>query len=521
MDIPAANPSQRELIERFTMTLNEDFFRTVNFSAHLDTINKDKDPLGLVLYTDGGWRANPDMGGWGAHGYFYTDKEPKQGTGCKDAILTARGYLKKDSTEAKPVSAMGYVDMSGGIPVSTNNHAELEALIMSLVCGLVNNVAMLTLKLDSEYALKGATERLERMRRSNFINPTSGSPIPNISSWQLISDLLTVYTERSVPITWLWVKGHSDSVGNNKADLLATRGITMGRNGNYVYDAVCRRAPGYWNPAVEYNRLLNESRWYFQTGRVQDGSCGYYTYYLGSHGPDDKDFGKPASDVNYAVVRLEEKDPVLSALETYVTTAAPDKINRIMIGRLDFIFNPTHYADILNGGATLLMHKGPRLDFYINDKTPLLAELDPPRRGLDAAVEINRLELILERVIANDEPQNYVLNDITDLIYETDVSKKKPVTKIKGHIDSSLSSLKLKLISPVNVEPVEVNLTIGIDTPSRNMMASYAAEGVRAIAVTWRESDQAFRYGTVIMSGHNVGIWAGAYSNIRILPTKS
>lgn len=495
-------------------------FDSASYAEQLAEANKDNDPVHLVLYTDGGWRNHPPMGGWGLHGYFCTEKEPKQGTGCKDAILTTRGYQKKDSAE-KQVTVLFYVDGCGGLPNSTNNHAELEGLAVALIIGLVNKVASLTLKLDSEYALKGASERMERMREFDFKNPNTGEAIPNAETWMAISRLMALYQEREIPIVWQWVKGHSDSVGNNKADQHATRGITMGRNDVFGAHLFFRQRQGYWNPSAEFNRLLNVSRWYFQTGRRAPDDAEYFTYYLGAHGTEDKDHGVPSGTSHHAVVRLKERDPVLTILEDHVNNQCPDQINRIMIGRLDYIFNPNHYNDLLNGGANFLMRKGPRLDFYIADKMPVLAELDPPRKGLEAAVALNKLELVLDRALANDEPEHYVVNDITDVIYETDTSKKKPVTKIKSHIDSSLASLTVPLKSPVNADPVDVTLTLGLDTPSRNLMAHIAGENPQVWVVTWKESDTAFRYATVVKTEHNVGIWAGTYSNLRILPSSS
>lgn len=492
----------------------------MNYRERLVESNKDNHPLHMVLYTDGGFRQNPNMAGFGIHGYIHTNQEAKQGSGCKDAHPTAAGYFKKTTENVKPVTVLAYLDYMGPLHHGTNNTAELEALLIGLLCACENKVAKVTFRMDSEYALKGASERIHRMRQLEFISPQTQAPIPNYDHWRMISDLLKEAESLGIEISWSWVKGHSDSVGNNKADVLATRGIVMGRN-----DAACqpelllRPAKSYWNAAASFNRFLQESRWYFTTHRKPDES-GWHSYYVGASKDEDENFGSPQSDCIYGIIRVKEKDPVLAMLEEHVNTFT-DQAHRIMMGRLDFIFNPTHYNDILNGGLGFLYRKLPRIDLYIADKTPVVLEMDPPRKGYAAAMTFNNLEMVLDAALKGDQPEAYTINDITSQIYETvapaEGSKKKPIKRIQQHIDTSLSELKIGLLSPINTNPVETVLSLGIDTPRRNLLAAIAEEEPKVWVVTWKESDIAFRYATVVISEGAIGIWASPFSNLRLL----
>lgn len=137
----------------------------------------------VQIYTDGACRGNPGIGGWGAS---------LQYNGAKKEIY-------------------------GGELETTNNRMELTAVIEALK--LLKEPAELTINSDSKYVLSGINEWLPNWKKRNW-KTASRKPVKNVDLWQQLDALAQPHT-----IKWVWVKGHSGNVGNDRADELANMGI--------------------------------------------------------------------------------------------------------------------------------------------------------------------------------------------------------------------------------------------------------------------------------------------------------
>ena len=137
----------------------------------------------VQIYTDGACRGNPGIGGWGAS---------LQYNGTKKEIY-------------------------GGELETTNNRMELTAAIEALK--LLKEPAELTINSDSKYVLSGINEWLPNWKKRNW-KTASRKPVKNVDLWQQLDALAQPHT-----IKWVWVKGHSGNVGNDRADELANMGI--------------------------------------------------------------------------------------------------------------------------------------------------------------------------------------------------------------------------------------------------------------------------------------------------------
>lgn len=474
--------------------------------------------LHACFYCDGGAKPYPPMAGWGMHGYFFTPVEPKQGNGCSDTI-TDIGYTKKEGQKVTPLS---YVDGCGAIPGGTNNAAETQAVLIGLLLGLQSQTKSISFFCDSKYVLSGCTERLERMRQSNFMDTQTRLPIPNAELWKVASVLIAECEKQGIVLKWNWVKGHSDNLGNNKADLLASKGITLGRNNHFHEMITLSPAKGYWNPVADYDRFLNEGRWFFQMSEVvETREDTRHVYYLGNSSMDDMDHGVPSGTAGFAVVRTPTQDPVLKAVEEHSRKLRPVMMNEIIVGRLDMLFNPTNYTGIVKGGVDHLYMKNPRrLDLWVSDKIALTQEISPPRKSYIVATTFRELEMLLidaEAVLAGQTDRQVVLTEITNCIYEEQSSAKKKVMKVSPAIDNGDGVIKVSVGNPLNTDMVEIHLSIGIDTPKRNMLAAIADENAQVFVVTWKESAHAFRYGVLVKACERIGLWAAVYSNLRII----
>ncbi len=141
----------------------------------------------IIIYTDGGCRGNPGIGGWGVY-------------------LNYKGNEKK---------------LSGGEKNTTNNRMELTATIKALQQLKIpsNKNMAVTLFTDSKYIIQGLKEWLPKWQKNNW-QTANKKPVKNVDLWQKLVELNSIYN-----IDWHWVKGHSGNKGNDIADTLANKAM--------------------------------------------------------------------------------------------------------------------------------------------------------------------------------------------------------------------------------------------------------------------------------------------------------
>lgn len=139
------------------------------------------------IFTDGACKGNPGVGGWGAI-LRYGDREK---------------------------------ELFGGEIVTTNNRMELLAVIHALE-SLVRccDVRLYT---DSQYVQKGISQWLAGWKRRGW-RTSARQPVKNVDLWQTLDALVARHR-----IEWFWVRGHAGHVENERADVLANRGVDMAR----------------------------------------------------------------------------------------------------------------------------------------------------------------------------------------------------------------------------------------------------------------------------------------------------
>ena len=138
----------------------------------------------IVIYTDGGCRGNPGIGGWGVW-LRYKDHDKK---------------LK--GTELN----------------TTNNKMELTASIRALQA-LKSNDITVDLYTDSKYVTQGINEWIDAWKAKDW-KTANKKTVKNIDLWKQLDTL-----NQKFSVNWYWVKGHSDDPGNDIADLLANEAM--------------------------------------------------------------------------------------------------------------------------------------------------------------------------------------------------------------------------------------------------------------------------------------------------------
>ncbi len=139
------------------------------------------------IFTDGACSGNPGPGGWGA-------------------IL--RVSEKKGGVER---------EIFGGEADTTNNRMELMAVIEALRA--LKRPVQARVHTDSQYVQKGISEWIHAWKKRGW-RTASRQPVKNADLWRVLDEEAARHH-----VQWLWVRGHSGHIENERADELARRGI--------------------------------------------------------------------------------------------------------------------------------------------------------------------------------------------------------------------------------------------------------------------------------------------------------
>ena len=137
------------------------------------------------IYTDGACRGNPGIGGWGV-------------------------FIEYENTTK---------EIFGGSHDTTNNQMELKAAIEGLK--ILKEKCSVNLTTDSKYVMQGITSWINNWKKNNW----KGSNKRDVKNKELWIELDALSKKHE--IKWHWVKGHSGHYQNEKADMLANKGIDL------------------------------------------------------------------------------------------------------------------------------------------------------------------------------------------------------------------------------------------------------------------------------------------------------
>ena len=137
----------------------------------------------IEIFTDGACRGNPGAGGWAA-------------------------ALRHGDRERL---------IKGAAPHTTNNRMELTAAIEGLAA--LNGPRRVRVTTDSQYVRRGVTEWMRRWKANGW-KTSSRAPVKNRDLWERLDDLA-----RRHDVDWVWVKGHSGHVDNERVDRAANAAI--------------------------------------------------------------------------------------------------------------------------------------------------------------------------------------------------------------------------------------------------------------------------------------------------------
>lgn len=147
----------------------------------------------VEIFTDGACKGNPGAGGWGA-------------------LLKYDGHTQ---------------ELFGGEKQTTNNRMELLATIRALEA--LKRPCKVRLHTDSQYVQKGISEWIHSWKQRGW-QTANKKPVKNVDLWKQLDHLCEQHE-----IEWIWVRGHAGHAGNEQADALANRGVSLGVAQNKDY----------------------------------------------------------------------------------------------------------------------------------------------------------------------------------------------------------------------------------------------------------------------------------------------
>lgn len=475
-----------------------------------------------VLYVDAGYMHKSSTAGWGLHGYMYNTDAVKKGSGNPKALPSTTGYSdNKDDL----VTVTHYIDGCGPIDnAKSSTEAELLAAIKALEWSTENDVHKVTIRSDSKNVVDGASSWIHGWKANNWIK-SDGKAVKSQEHWKRVDDLHAMLKSQNKEVNYLWVKGHNGEFGNETTDQYARVGNSLSNRGsNYTYISV-KASTGYWNPKVTFNRMLSNGKWYYSTtDRDYVKEDGKHIYYIGDHGKEDETYGKPITSASLTVLLLNEADPVMETYRNLSIEQDTKDFGSVMIGYMSNILNKFQYAEVQEHGAALLDYNTQRRDITTgcHKKKMLVLEQNPPKLAYQAVETIKALEKRLNDYLSNEDGF-IIVNDVTDVFFELNDKQK---TVLKKSINPTLKTVSLEAKYNTDKRGTKVKsadsskdikMILGRDLPSRNTLNHLAENNPKVEVITWRESDKAIRYATVLTTDLGVGIWAGVYSNFLLV----
>lgn len=419
----------------------------------------------LVLFCDGACRPNPGFAGFGIFGFIYTDadkpknhKHPHHGT----LYFTPTG-IQRDKSET-PIAVSHVLEMiyAVGNPQSTNNEAELKAIVASLKkASTIENLTDIAIWTDSNYIVSAFNENLDNWIRNNW-RRIDGKIITHISEWEKIVQYRELFKEKGCNLSISWVKGHTESKDdnyshcNNIADIYSVIGSNYARINNPSVDTVIMdnmlTYADYKKSYADKDFVFYFRDMYFSSDKEIDDR----NYCFISTSDDPGLLGKRNNSSIFAT-NIGYIPPIINQIKAfyreinrnYITTCCL-KINKL---ENKDIYRLSEYIDARL--MLLPMPSQPRTYLLVGDKTPFLYE-----NAVSFPFIVNAAEMFSKMTdidsIINEENPNLYKFDVTDTFIDLQEHKLKITNKdkdidfsdlVKDHIE-----FKQKLIIKISYD---------------------------------------------------------------------
>lgn len=145
----------------------------------------------ITIFTDGSSRGNPGRGGFASIVVFGNESQ---------------------------------IELGGKFEHTTNNKMELQGVIHGLKVVLTRGLGIykkIHVNSDSKYVLQGIQTWIHGWKKNNW-RTAAKAPVMNQELWQELDEVRNSLVKLGIELEWAYVKGHSDNVWNERADVIAT-----------------------------------------------------------------------------------------------------------------------------------------------------------------------------------------------------------------------------------------------------------------------------------------------------------
>lgn len=300
----------------------------------------------LIVYTDGSCLPNQGFGGCGIFGFTCVELEKAKNFRYPiktNVIFTTKGMATNNEKENIEVLEVFESILAVKHSKVTNNETELLAVQTVIRKALeIEGLTRVLIKTDSKYIVSSFNEYISNWKKNNW-RRSNGETVSHLEIWQDIDSLRTTLTEKEITLELEWVKGHSDSFGNNLVDLFA------GIGSNAAKECTDDSSP---NVRVILDQV-SDYKTYKDSFNDKDIVYNYNHLFFGSKEQDDVNYCFLTSANDISGIGKRDITSLFSVNIGYV----PEVINRIK----------TRYRSVVKGYSRMVSIRLPLL----TDKTML------------------------------------------------------------------------------------------------------------------------------------------------------
>ena len=442
----------------------------------------------MVLYTDGSARPNPGRTGYGVHGYIGDEGSFK--TIDSKWVMTTQGYRnKKDKSKYTGLKPDYIIEKYGrNEDSSTNNQAELDALIEALIIGIerLKEEDALHIIADSEYVVRYV---------NNILNGKNADYNSNVPYLEKIKELMgkikfTMSIER--------VDGHAGVLGNEEADSLSNIGRNLKNNdleSRHVFKEIIVDPTEYWFYEPVINDFLKKNKKLLISLKNEPILNNSNLHCVTNYKRKSVDeIGKKDPSINYTIIENEKPVEEIELIYNYVRAEKDDMLKPYVI----------NLSEVLNKRIAVKLHLY-KEDYLIKRKIMF-----------EVVETTDSTPIILATEIFPQSLSWYTVEHFRELYkFKNEYDNKNSKVKTLDIKDLILENIKEKKVT-IETDTFKTNLVFRINIPEPSLFSNLKKK-LDKVELLYKENDEVI-YDTCIFISTIDGQWmieTNAFGKIR------
>lgn len=422
-------------------------------------------------------------------------------------------YIKHD--DGRELDGYGGISLNG-----TNNIGELVGVTKALEYIVLHKPHVATVHTDSKYVLDNI-KYVDKWRARKWKTST-GTDVKNKEYW---SKLHSVYVKakKVCNLSLRWVKGHSGVDGNERADILANKGVMSLSNDGNITDVlndtaqdttVVNSKPKRLPKVVPLLPTLSGKRWFFLTNKPNIINDSVYIYptttYADKVSERNKYVGKDLSNSHFSMLFTKTPEPTLELIKAKFDTLSTTG-NLPIIVNLAVLGNSNTWTETVRTKGELTKIIGTTL---VDARRDLIGSVvNPPREVFKLNSTYDLMTGIYNEYINGGT--YYKFDDITSSLINDKGNK------LLSTINTALKFIMVTHTLTTGVT-VDTKLNLGLDLPPRNNLAKQiklSDNTIKVFVVSWVENVLCYRTATLVVDGTDITVYCTPLSNHRFTKT--